>query len=89
MRDLKIVLESKLQSELDKGKYILGKKTTIDAVLPIIKPHKTAGNESLLHTLQKTSESVRKGAESTVALIAIKRRAHYLGKRSKNHKDPG
>lgn len=89
VQELGTVLESGLQSVLERGKATVGEKTMIDAMQPAIEAYKRAENESLLLALQKTSEAARKGAESTIPLTATKGRASYLGERSKNHKDPG
>ena len=72
------------------GKAAVGDKTMVDALTPSLAAlASSASGEPLSAALARAVEAVRKGAESTVPLVARKGRASYLGERSAGHLDPG
>ena len=72
------------------GKAAVGDKTMVDVLTPAIAAlTASASGEPLSAALARAVEAARKGAESTVPLVARKGRASYLGERSAGHLDPG
>ena len=61
----------------------------VDALVPAIAMLKPRGTDSLTQALANAVDAARKGADSTIPLVAKKGRASYLGERSAGHKDPG
>jgi dihydroxyacetone kinase-like protein len=78
-----------LQGLIHRGKAAVGEKTMVDALVPAVEALKQAGNDSLADALERAVAAAKKGAESTVPLVAKKGRASYLGERSAGHLDPG
>jgi len=72
-----------------RGKAVPGDKTMVDALVPATESFQASGDEALETSLPKAIDAVRKGAESTIPLVARKGRASYLGERSAGHLDPG
>lgn len=83
------VMEAGLRGLMSRGKAIVGDKTMIDALVPSVAALKPVENDSLAAAVDRALDAARKGAESTVPLIARKGRASYLGERSAGHLDPG
>jgi phosphoenolpyruvate---glycerone phosphotransferase subunit DhaL len=73
------------------GKATTGEKTMLDALVPAV----TAGHATLeaggdaKAVLEAMAEAASSGAEATIAMLATKGRASYLGERSIGHQDPG
>ena len=88
-QELYSVFGSGLQGLMNRGKAAVGEKTMVDALVPAIDALKPAGNDSLAEALDRAVAAAKKGADSTVPLVAKKGRASYLGERSAGHLDPG
>lgn len=80
-------LEAALGGVVARGKAEPGDKTMVDALAPAVRA--AAGHETVAALLAAAAEAAATGAESTVALVARKGRASYLGERSAGHLDPG
>jgi phosphoenolpyruvate---glycerone phosphotransferase subunit DhaL len=78
-----------LKGVMKRGGAAVGDKTMIDALAPAIEGLRPSGENSLGAALSRAVEAARKGAQSTVPLVAKKGRASYLGERSAGHLDPG
>jgi dihydroxyacetone kinase-like protein len=78
-----------LQGLMNRGKAVVGEKTMVDALVPALEAMKPAGQDSLSAALERAVVAAKKGADSTVPLVAKKGRASYLGERSAGHLDPG
>ena len=74
-----------------RGKAEPGDKTMLDALLPAVEALKSAAASglSLEAALQSSAAAAQQGMTATVALVARKGRASYLGERSAGHQDPG
>ncbi len=74
-----------------RGKAEPGDKTMLDALLPAVEALKSAAASglSLEAALQGSVAAAEQGMTATVALVARKGRASYLGERSAGHQDPG
>jgi dihydroxyacetone kinase-like protein len=83
------VFGSGLQGLISRGKAAVGEKTMVDALVPAIAALKPVEKDSLAAALDRAVEAAKKGADSTVPLVAKKGRASYLGERSAGHMDPG
>ncbi|UVS81343.1 dihydroxyacetone kinase subunit DhaL [Actinokineospora sp. UTMC 2448] len=81
--DLVAALQAALGGIVDRGKAVVGDKTIVDALAPAVE----AGLGGA--TLAGIADAADEGAASTVALVARKGRASYLGQRSAGHLDPG
>ena len=74
------------------GNTEVGDKTLVDALQPAIGSIKASvenGDQDIISIIEKAVETAWEGSEKTVAMVARKGRASYLGDRSKGHKDPG
>jgi dihydroxyacetone kinase-like protein len=78
-----------LQGLMSRGKAAVGEKTMVDALVPAVEALKAANGESLGEALALAVAAAKKGADSTIPLVAKKGRASYLGERSAGHLDPG
>jgi dihydroxyacetone kinase-like protein len=78
-----------LQGLMKRGKAVVGEKTMIDALAPALEALKPVGEDHLAAGVDRALAAAKKGAESTVPLVAKKGRASYLGERSVGHMDPG
>ncbi|GGS52996.1 dihydroxyacetone kinase subunit DhaL [Actinokineospora fastidiosa] len=81
--DVVAALQAALGGIVDRGKAVVGDKTIVDALAPAVE----AGLGGA--TLAGIADAADEGAASTVALVARKGRASYLGQRSAGHLDPG
>jgi dihydroxyacetone kinase-like protein len=70
-----------------RGKAEPGDKTMVDALLPAVEALEAASD--LDGGLRAAEQAAEEGMKATVALVARKGRASYLGERSKDHQDPG
>jgi dihydroxyacetone kinase-like protein len=84
-----LAFQAGLQGLMNRGKASVGEKTMVDALVPAIAALKPGSADSLTQALANAVEAARKGADSTIPLVAKKGRASYLGERSAGHKDPG
>nr|WP_199711039.1 dihydroxyacetone kinase subunit DhaL [Tessaracoccus antarcticus] len=84
-------LRAGLDGVISRGKAELGDKTMVDAMTPAVVAIEgsVASGESLADATRAGAEAARRGRESTIAMVARKGRASYLGERSKGHQDPG
>ncbi len=87
--ELHSVFAAGLQGLMNRGKAAVGEKTMVDALVPAIDALKPTENDSLADALDRAVAAAKKGADSTVPLVAKKGRASYLGERSAGHLDPG
>lgn len=69
----------------------IGDKTLVDALEPALQAFGAAVSDGdpVETVLSKALDAARSGSESTIALVARKGRASYLGERSVGHRDPG
>lgn len=90
-RDLLSALEAALNGIIMRGKASRGDKTMIDALAPAIESMKKAlaNGSTLVEALEEAAKSAEAGMKETVAMLAKKGRASYLGERSIGHQDPG
>ncbi|MDN5331473.1 MAG: phosphoenolpyruvate---glycerone phosphotransferase subunit DhaL [Tepidanaerobacteraceae bacterium] len=74
-----------------RGKAKVGEKTMLDALKPGLDAFKDAIENDLepKQAFEKFVEAAKKGAESTIPLVAKKGRAMRLGERAIGHLDPG
>jgi dihydroxyacetone kinase-like protein len=74
-----------------RGKVVAGDKTMFDALAPAVDAldAAVAAGQSLPDALKATVTAAEKGRDATIALVARKGRASYLGERSVGHQDPG
>lgn len=87
--DLAASFETGLVGVVNLGKAAVGDKTMIDVLTPAVQALSAGAGGGLGAALAKAVEAAKKGAESTVPLVARKGRASYLGERSAGHLDPG
>jgi dihydroxyacetone kinase-like protein len=73
------------QGIVDRGSAQVGDKTLYDSLAPAI----TALDEALARALISASAAADAGRDSTVALVALKGRASYLGDRTIGYADAG
>ena len=72
-----------------KSPATVGDKTMMDALVPAVEALEAKQGESLPPALQSASEAAKKGAESTVGMLARFGRATALGERVRAAQDPG
>jgi dihydroxyacetone kinase-like protein len=80
-----------LEGVVARGKPEAGDKTMYDAMAPATAAYKetiTAGDD-LATALDKARAAAEEGRDDTIAMLARKGRASYLGERSIGHQDPG
>ena len=87
--DLAASFETGLVGVINLGKAAVGDKTMIDVLTPAVQALSASAGGGLGAALGKAVEAARKGADSTIPLVARKGRASYLGERSAGHLDPG
>ncbi len=87
--ELATVFNTGLQGLVSRGKAAVGEKTMVDALAPAIAALKPVDGDSLATAIGRAVAAAKKGADSTVPLVAKKGRASYLGERSAGHLDPG
>ena len=91
LADWTAALEAGVAGVQARGKAEPGDKTMLDALLPAVGALRSAAasGSSLEAALQSSAAAARQGMKATVALVARKGRASYLGERSAGHQDPG
>jgi phosphoenolpyruvate---glycerone phosphotransferase subunit DhaL len=72
-----------------KSPATVGDKTMMDALVPAVETLEAKQNETLPTALRSASEAAKKGAESTVGMLARFGRATALGERVRAAQDPG
>jgi len=89
--DVVALFEAGLEGVLERGKAGLKDKTMVDALSPAVTVMKQLceTGASLQEMFAQAVAAAEKGMKSTIAMIARKGRASYLGERSIGHQDPG
>ena len=89
--DWTAALDAGVKGVQSRGKAALGDKTMLDALLPAVAALKSAAENgaSLSEALSQSAQAAAQGRNATIALLAKKGRASYLGERSIGHQDPG
>ncbi|MEU4240232.1 dihydroxyacetone kinase subunit DhaL [Actinoplanes sp. NPDC026619] len=89
--DLAKVLRAALEGVVARGKAQAGDKTMYDALAPAVLSleESAAAGQPLAEALDAAVRAAEQGRESTIAMVARKGRASYLGERSAGHQDPG
>ncbi|MDQ3629349.1 MAG: dihydroxyacetone kinase subunit DhaL [Actinomycetota bacterium] len=84
-------LRAGLDGVMARGKATTGEKTMLDALVPALDALEAglSGGRSLPDSLATAATAAAQGRDATVAMIATKGRASYLGERSVGHCDPG
>jgi phosphoenolpyruvate---glycerone phosphotransferase subunit DhaL len=72
-----------------KSPAAVGDKTMMDALVPAVETLEAKQGESLASALRSATEAAKKGAESTVGMLARFGRATALGERVRAAQDPG
>jgi dihydroxyacetone kinase-like protein len=85
------VLRAGLDGVVARGKAEAGDKTMYDALAPAVEALDAAlaAGQPLAEALDAAVRAAEQGRAATVALVARKGRASYLGERSAGHQDPG
>jgi phosphoenolpyruvate---glycerone phosphotransferase subunit DhaL len=78
-----------LDGLMSRGKAELGDKTMVDALAPAVDALERNRAEPLSAGLGAARRAADDGRDATVAMVARKGRASYLGDRSVGHQDPG
>ena len=89
--DLAKALRAGLDGLAARGKPELGDKTMYDALHPALEALETAlaAGAGAGEALDAAAVACRSGRDATIAMVARKGRASYLGERSAGHQDPG
>jgi phosphoenolpyruvate---glycerone phosphotransferase subunit DhaL len=89
--DLVKLLETGIEGVVQRGRAEIGDKTMIDALLPAVQALKISleGGSDVTNALEACVAAAETGVQNTIALVARKGRASYLGERSVGHQDPG
>ena len=89
--DLAALCEAGLAGVQQRGRAQRGDKTMIDALAPAVEALKAAAasGAGLREAVAAAVAAAERGATDTIALVARKGRASYLGERSAGHMDPG
>ncbi len=74
-----------------RGKAQLGDKTMLDALIPAVQALSVAAQAGagVVEALAAAANAAEQGMHATIALIANRGRASYLGPRAIGHQDPG
>jgi dihydroxyacetone kinase-like protein len=89
--DYLVLLESAVEGIRARGKAQPGEKTMLDALVPALLAARTAEDAhlNLAQMARRASLAAEEGMVATIALVATRGRASYLGERSAGHQDPG
>ena len=88
-------LRAGLEGVVSRGKAEAGDKTMYDALAPAVEALEGALSaaapltEALTEALRAATRAAEDGCDATIAMLARKGRASYLGERSVGHQDPG
>ncbi|MFB9905921.1 dihydroxyacetone kinase subunit DhaL [Allokutzneria oryzae] len=84
-------LRAALEGVVARGKAAPGDKTMVDALTPAVDAAQSTvdAGGAVPEVLRAAADAADAGAEATIALVARKGRASYLGERSAGHLDPG
>ena len=85
------MLESGLDSVIDRGHAAPGDKTFVDVLAPVTRAVQGSASNgaSLATALRACHRAAMSGRDATTPMLARKGRASYLGERSAGHLDPG
>ncbi|GIM93448.1 dihydroxyacetone kinase subunit DhaL [Paractinoplanes toevensis] len=89
--DIAKILRAALDGVVARGKAQAGDKTMYDALAPAVESieESIADGQPLGEALDNAVRAAEQGRAATVAMVARKGRASYLGERSAGHQDPG
>jgi len=89
--DLAKGLRAGLDGLVARGKPELGDKTMYDALHPALEALEAAlaGGSTSGEAFAAAAAACHRGRDATIAMVARKGRASYLGERSAGHQDPG
>lgn len=89
--DLAKGLRAGLDGLVARGKPELGDKTMYDALHPALEALEAAlaGESTSAEAFAAAAAACHRGRDATIAMVARKGRASYLGERSAGHQDPG
>lgn len=85
------LLAAFLEGVQARGKAVAGEKTMVDAWIPAVAAAQqaAAAGSGPAQVLTAAAAAAQAGSDATIAMIATKGRASYLGERSAGHRDPG
>ena len=89
LEDVTVMLTDACEGVQKRGKAVIGDKTMIDAMAPMVESLKQSQSMSLQQALELALQATEDGMKDTIPLVAKKGRASYLGERSAGHQDPG
>lgn len=84
-----VAMRAGLDGLVSRGKAEVGDKTMVDALAPAIDALERNRAQPLSAGLDAARRAADEGRDATVAMVARKGRASYLGDRSVGHQDPG
>jgi dihydroxyacetone kinase-like protein len=85
--DLVDVLAAGVEAVGARGRSTAGEKTMLDVLVPVLETIRVLGARA--EAVQRVRATALQATQQTVALVATKGRAAYLGGRSLGHIDPG
>ena len=88
-RSFAVAMRAGLDGLVSRGKAEVGDKTMVDALAPAIDALERNRAQPLSAGLDAARRAADEGRNATVAMVARKGRASYLGDRSVGHQDPG
>jgi dihydroxyacetone kinase-like protein len=84
-----VAMRAGLDGLVSRGKAEVGDKTMVDALAPAVEALERNRAQPLSAGLDAARRAADDGRDATVAMVARKGRASYLGDRSVGHQDPG
>ncbi|MFV0452762.1 MAG: dihydroxyacetone kinase subunit DhaL [Propioniciclava sp.] len=84
-----VVLQAGYDGIVARGKANEGDKTMVDAFAPALRAYGDTAGEGIGPALKAAAVAAAQGRDATIAMVAHKGRASYLGERSVGHQDPG
>ena len=84
-----VAMRAGLDGLVSRGKAEVGDKTMVDALAPAVEALERNRAQPLSAGLDAARRAADEGRDATVAMVARKGRASYLGDRSVGHQDPG
>jgi dihydroxyacetone kinase-like protein len=88
-RSFAVAMRAGLDGLVSRGKAEVGDKTMVDALAPAVDALERNRAQPLSAGLDAARRAADEGRDATVAMVARKGRASYLGDRSVGHQDPG
>lgn len=86
---LAAALRAGVEGVAARGRATEGDKTMVDALAPALRAYEESVAAGVAAALAAAAEAAASGRDATVAMVARKGRASYLGERSAGHQDPG